>query len=256
MRKERKNLVHYFVNCGLNNYRRQPSLSLLLLTVFLTGCSYYPTQDGEIHPQPLGDIVKCSDSKNQHLPSCYCHKFALKDHPDRAPLCSKTVDSWLKEHLSKTNPRSMAWLRELRYLTAGLESYKKDQFEYWQDNSLSYMDGDPIIDDCDALDSLLDIMFAMGGFRLEELAKVLVDSNPYDFYDADHYVAAVWIDNKWVVMDHYFYEPQPIMYLELGGVLARDGFLSRETKIVSYRRLDQAEWRRGKPPRMVSVSRI
>jgi len=79
---------------------------------------------------------------------------------------------------------------------------------------------------------------------------VLVDSNPYDIYDADHYVAAVWVNNKWVILDHYFYEPQPLMYLELGGILARDGFLSRETRIVSYRRLDQSEWHRGKPPRM------
>ena len=230
---------------------------VLLFLCVLSGCSYYPNSDGEVQPQPLGDIVKCSDMRNQHLPSCYCHKFALKKNPDRIPLCSKTADSWLKEHMLEPEPRSMEWLRKLRRVTASLETYQKDKFEYWEDNSLNYLDGDNIVDDCDALDSLLDIIFSMGGFRLEELAKILVDSNPYDVYDADHYVAAVWVKNKWVILDHYFYEPQPLMYLELGGILARDGFLSRQTRIVSYRRLDQAEWHKGKPPKVpVLVSQL
>lgn len=250
---EENGLVLFYnqMSCLIKKMFLPPSLGCLIL---LTGCAYYPTQDGELQPQPLGDVVKCSDMRNQHLPSCYCHKFALKKNPEREPLCRGTQNSWLKDHMSDSDRRSLAWLKELRRVTADLESYQKDKFEYWNDNSLSYLNGDPVVDDCDALDSLLDIIFAMGGFRLDELAKVLVDSNPYDFYEADHYVAAVWVKNKWVVLDHYFYEPQPILYLELGGITARDGFLSRETKIVSYRRLDQAEWRKGRPPNMNMIA--
>ncbi len=224
---------------------------LLLPFVLLVGCASYPQSEGSSHAQPLGDLLKCADQKNQHLPTCYCHNMALKKNPDRKEICAASLDSWLHNELGEARPRSREFVLELRKATARLEKFQREEAENWTDTTASYLAGVEVLDDCDAADSLLDIAFTLGKFRLDELAKVLVDSNPHDSIPADHYVAAVWVEGEWMMLDYFVEEAQPLIYLEFGGYETKSGNLASQSEVVAYRRLSNAGWNEGLPPRLM-----
>lgn|GEM_PF-5738833 len=233
---------------GINgNLKKYAFLPLLLLV----GCAGSPQMEGNVHAQPLGDLIKCADSKNQHLPTCYCHNTALKKNPGREEICTASLDSWLRDELEHSRPRSREFIRDLRNATAQLEKFQREEIETWTDTTASYLAGSEINDDCDAVDSLLDIAFALGEFRLDELAKVLVDSNPHDSIPADHYVAAVWVEGEWMMLDYFVNDAQPLVYLEFGGYETKTGNLATESKVIAYRRLSHSKWREGLPPRVM-----
>lgn len=224
---------------------------LFLPLLLLVGCAGAPQVEGNLHAQPIGDLLKCADSKNQHLPTCYCHNMALKKNPDREEICAASLDSWLRDELEHSRPRSREFVRDLRNATARLEKFQREETEAWSDTTASYLAGAEIFDDCDAVDSLLDIAFTLGAFRLDELAKVLVDTNPHDSIPADHYVAAVWVEGEWMMLDYFINEAQPLIYLEFGGYETKSGNLANESEVIAYRRLSHAEWREGLPPRVM-----
>lgn len=261
---------------------------LLAPFIFLVGCSYYPVQDGLSHPQPIGEFKKCADVRNHQLPTCFCHKQAILRSPDRAGYCaaikgeehythvdhSANVDysvitenvlelelpavenvegksDWLVSNLGKEfQPRSKEWLKAFRKLTLSLENPIKESTEEWSDNTSLYLSGMPVYDDCDTSESLLDLAFALGGFEMGELAKILVDSNPYDSLKADHYVSAVWLDGRWMVLDQQDEKLKPLIHIELGGYMTRDGKLASKGEIIAYRKLNQTGWYQGVPPKV------
>lgn len=229
---------------------------LILPVFFLVGCASYPEVEGSVHAQPVGDLLKCADARNQHLPTCYCHSMAIKENPGRQNICSASLDSWLKDELQGIEPRSKEFVRRLRQVTSRLETFEQDQGESWSDTTSGYLAGAEVRDDCDAADSLLDIAFALGGFRLDELAKVLVDSNPNDSRPADHYVAAVWVEGEWMMLDYFISEAQPLLYLEFGGYETKSGGIASESEIIAYRRLSHAKWHAGLPPKIMADTQM
>lgn len=257
-------------------------LSILGAIFFLTACSYYPTGEGLTHAQPIGDFQKCMNKKNHDLPTCFCHSEAVIKNPERANYCDvisaqkpildvdlslrtatvlelentllRVMDSgenWLSNKIS-ANARSEEWLKEFRAATFLLEQPITEKVEFWSDNTELYLSGHAVIDDCDTSDSLLDLAFALGGFKITELTKILVDTNPYDGVAADHYVSAVWINGNWMVIDQQDEQLKPLMHIELGGYTTRDGRLARSAEIVAYRKLNQANWHQGKPPKLIA----
>tara|TARA_R110002073_G_C9444409_1_gene577584 strand:+ start:958 stop:1725 length:768 start_codon:yes stop_codon:yes gene_type:complete len=226
-----------------------PKALYLLPLLFLFGCAASPQMESVRHAQPLGDLLKCANEDNQHLPTCYCHNMALKENPDRQKICAASLDSWLRDQLIDSPARSMEFVLDLRLATAKLEKFQREEIESWSDATSNYLAGAEVLDDCDAADSLLDIAFTLGGFRLDELAKVLVDTNPDDNVPADHYVAAILVEGKWMMLDYFINEAQPLEYLEFGGYETKYGTLAAESEAVAFRLLSHAQWQAGLPPR-------
>ncbi|MEQ9564226.1 MAG: hypothetical protein RLN85_00080, partial [Pseudomonadales bacterium] len=103
------------------------------------------------------------------------------------------------------------------------------------------------------VDSLLDLAFAVGGFELFELSKILVDTNPRDHILADHYVAGVWVDGQWYYLEAANFEVRTLDSLEFGDFFSSQQEQRAPSRLVAYRRLDQSEWYQGRPPMLNSA---
>jgi hypothetical protein len=194
----------------------------------------------------------CSLEGNQNLSSCYCYPGVVEQHPERQGFCRNVETGELPRDLSGVEPRSLEWLEEMRQRTRPLGRLIDEPNENWADNTEAYLHYYSIEDDCDAVDSLLDLAFAVGGFELFELSKILVDTNPEDDRPADHYVAGVWVDGQWFYLEAANFSVSPLYLLEYGDIFSSEEQQRAPANLVAYRRLDQSEWYRGRPPMLNS----
>lgn len=191
----------------------------------------------------------CKFEENWDLAACYCYQPVVAFMPDRENFCSAIADGELTRKLSPYPERTSEWVSAFRENTYWTEYSVTEESEKWSDNTVTYLNQKMVIDDCDAVDSLLDLAFGIGGFELFELSKVLVDTNTEDEVLADHYVGAIWVGNTWRYIEIGSQVSEPLEFIELIGVQDSEGF-TRPAKIVAYRRLDQSHWHHGKPPEM------
>jgi len=194
----------------------------------------------------------CSLPDNQNLSSCYCYPPVVKQQPERRAFCGDVATGELSQDMEFFEHRSVDWLEEMRQRTRPLGRLVDEPEENWADNTEAYLHYQSIQDDCDAVDSLLDLAFAMGGFELFELSKILVDTNPNDGIVADHYVAAVWVDRQWFYLEAANFSVRPLDVLEYGDFFSSQEEQSAPARLVAYRRLDQSEWYQGRPPSLNS----
>lgn len=212
--------------------------------IFLYGCSYYPVNAGDPHPMPVEEHLKCIDTKMHHLPSCYCNKFVVQANPERENVCTAAANSPLKKSENRLISEK-DWLFNFRKQTVMLEKYKPDTVELWSDNTLDYLLGNKILDDCDGLGSILDVLFLVGGFQLSELTKILVeiDGTTSKKY---HFVVAVWSSNDWLVLDQA--KETPVSLVDISSGKWSYGEEGGPTyNILAHRRLDQKVWKKGLP---------
>lgn len=194
----------------------------------------------------------CSLPGNRDLSSCYCYPPVVKQRPERQDFCQNVETGQLPRDLSWVERRSVDWLEEMRQRTRPLGRLVDEPQESWADNTEAYLHYQSIEDDCDAVDSLLDLAFAVGGFELFELSKILVDTNPDDDILADHYVAAVWVDGQWYYLEAANFAVRPLDSLEFGDIFSSREEERAPARLVAYRRLDQSEWYQGRPPMLSS----
>ncbi len=222
------------------------NIIFLMGLAFLIGCSYYPSTSGPVHPTPVGEFIKCISADTHHLPTCYCSEYAVKANPERERVCFAAERSDLKILASETVSRE-DWLFDFRVQTAKLERYESDANEFWSNNTLDYLQGNEIIDDCDGLDSILDVLFLLGEFRLEELAKILMQVPDNDPETARyHYAAAVWVAGDWLILDQSSAAP-----LSLSEITA---YGSAPLTVLAHRRLNDRKWREGLPPNVRTLA--
>jgi len=163
---------------------------------------------------PVGEYLKCIDTKMHHLPSCYCNKFVVQAKPEREKVCSAAANS----PLIKRNNELISekdWLINFRKQTVILEKYKSEAVEKWSDNTLDYLLGNKFFDDCDSLDSILDVLFLVGGFELSELTKILVEIDDTESKKY-HFIVAVWTSGDWLVLDSAKETPVSLIDLSSG----------------------------------------
>jgi len=189
----------------------------------------------------------CSQPDNWYSATCYCYEAVQVSRPERISFCASVASGDLTDDLCAYPQRTEEWLRALRNKTFGLELMLTEESENWKSNIVTYLNQELVIDDCDAVDSLLDLAFAIRGFEMFELAKILVDTNLYDDVVADHYVGAIWVSDTWRYIEIESQEIYPLEYIESVGVQSSDGRVV-PANIVAYRRLNQSHWHQGKPP--------
>ncbi|MEQ9209701.1 MAG: hypothetical protein RLN96_07655 [Pseudomonadales bacterium] len=195
----------------------------------------------------------CSMPGNRDLSSCYCYPPVVEQRPERQDFCQNVETGELPKDLRWVERRSVGWLEEMRQRTRPLGTLVDEPQESWADNTEAYLHYLSIEDDCDAVDSLLDLAFAVGGFELFELSKILVDTNPRDHILADHYVAGVWVDGQWYYLEAANFEVRTLDSLEFGDFFSSQQEQRAPSRLVAYRRLDQSEWYQGRPPMLNSA---
>lgn len=191
----------------------------------------------------------CRFNENWNRAACYCYEPVVTFMPERENFCSSLTAGELTKKLSPYPTRTSEWVTAFRENTYWTEFSVTEESEHWANNTVTYLNQELVIDDCDAVDSLLDLAFGIGGFELFELSKVLVDTNTNDDVLADHYVGAIWVSGGWRYIEIGSQRTEPLEFIELIGVEDSSG-RTRPAKIVAYRRLDQSHWHQGSPPPM------
>ncbi len=191
----------------------------------------------------------CRFNENWNRAACYCYEPVVDFMPEREDFCTSLSEGELTKKLTPYPNRTSEWLEAFREHTYWTEFSVTEESENWANNTITYLNQEFVIDDCDAVDSLLDLAFGIGGFELFELSKVLVDTNTNDDVLADHYVGAIWVSGAWHYIEIGSQSTEPLDFIELLGVQNQDGEVI-PAEIVAYRRLDQSEWHHGKPPPM------
>lgn len=148
----------------------------------------------------------------------------------------------------KAAPGTKARVKEIMAWLWVRFTYKKDDEEDWG-NTLSQLRASGIIEnDCDGWSRvLMALCFHWGGFKLADMAEVVVDTNLKDDSPYDHHIAAFWFGKRWKY-SHCWVPRLVEGYTDRkGDMMIETGVQRSSMKPVKHRLVSTGTWYSGAP---------